>query len=131
MRKPEEYILEQKNENQRTMLLMAYEIVRSVSEKITVRLSFGVPFFYYNKGLCYLSTKKDGRVYIGFMRGKAMEDPAGILEAENRKVIRSISFLTPDDEKFELLADYVRLAIAAEPVKVFSFPKRKKDSGII
>ena len=126
MRKPEEYILQQPDENQRTMLLMAYDIVFSVSGKITVRLSFGLPFFYYNKGLCYLSTKKNGTVYIGFMRGIAMDDPAGILEAENRKVIRSITFTSPEDPKFELLADYVQKAIDVEHVKVFNFPKKRK-----
>lgn len=126
MRKPEEYILEQKDENQRIMLLTAYEIIRSVSDKITVRLSFGVPFFHYNKGLCYLSTRKDGTIYVGFMRGKAMDDPAGILESGTRKVIRVITFRSPEDETFDLLADYVQNAISVENVKVFDFSGRKK-----
>ncbi|MBL0912022.1 MAG: DUF1801 domain-containing protein [Bacteroidia bacterium] len=126
MRKPEEYILQQPDEDQRTMLLMAYDIVLSVSDKISVRLSYGVPFFNYTRGLCYLSTRRNGTVYIGFMRGIAMDDPAGILEADKRKVIRAITFTSPEDPKFELLADYVQKAIDVEHVKVFSFPGKRK-----
>lgn len=66
---------------------MVLDIGIYVEEKI----SYGVPFFYFHGSLCYLNPKLDG-AYIGFIRGNQLSNEHGLLEANDRKSVRSIQF---------------------------------------
>ena len=92
------------------------------------KISYKVPFFSIRQGICYLITKKNGSVEIGFPRGHELSNSQGILESADRKYIRGITLTSMDSIPLEPLHEVIQEAILLDEIPYrppYAF-KRKK-----
>ena len=82
------YISQQTPELQ-NLLVQLHGLITQTSPMIADRVAFGCPFYYYNGMFCYLNVVRNG-VDVGFCRGIDLSNEQGILEARNRKQVRSV-----------------------------------------
>ena len=54
------------------------------------KISYHIPFFYFYGPLCYLSPNNDG-VDLSFVKGNELEDESGLLDARDRKQVKSVT----------------------------------------
>ncbi|MDP5172631.1 MAG: DUF1801 domain-containing protein [Bacteroidia bacterium] len=52
-------------------------------------LKWNIPVYAHIRNLCYLNVGESGMI-LGLMHGASMNDPAGIFEADDRKMVRHI-----------------------------------------
>jgi hypothetical protein len=92
MNASQEYILTQP-ENYQSIFKLLRQIILQSAPNIEERIRYGIPFFDYHGWMCYLSPlKKDKGVYIAFLRGFELSNEQGILEANGRTMIKSITY---------------------------------------
>jgi hypothetical protein len=85
-------------EPQRSLLWMTREVVLGCDSRLSERLGWNLPVFYYRKYVAYLSVeKKTGDVYLGFVAGVSISDPYGWLESGTRKMIRVVRIADQND----------------------------------
>ncbi len=84
------------------------EILRQFPGLI-VKSSFGLPFIYGKKGICYFNLKKHG-VDVGFMYGVHLTQHADFV-ATNRKQVRSLFFTWEEDIDLNRLFVVVKEAV--------------------
>lgn len=91
----QEYFLRIDEPDRSTLLFLRDKILNS-DEDITETLSFGLPFFKYQKKmLCYFNFhKKHKQFYLSFNKGIALDFPE--LLQEDRKLFKIL--LLPSDE---------------------------------
>lgn len=85
-------------------------IVKSESEKIQMSIKYGIPFFDYHKGLCYLNGKEKG-IDLGFMNGKKLQESFPFLNSEKRKQIASYFIEYYEDWDVEVIRKLIRAAM--------------------
>lgn len=98
-------------EPDQSTLLFLRRFLLDHSNKVTEHFKFRTPFFYYNgKMFCYLSIeKKTKRIYIGFVRGYAMNHKS--LIAGNRTQIKVYYIDKEKDLKIKELKQLLKEAI--------------------
>lgn len=64
---------------------------------VTSKIRYKIPFYFRKSWVCYLNPRKDGAVELAFPRGNELMDEGGLLEAKDRKQVRSVTFKTLDD----------------------------------
>lgn len=84
------------SEIDRTIVESLRFIVKSSHSEIIESLKYGVPFYNLGRPMCYISIRKDGVVYIGFMNGKKMESRFGVLKSEKLKRVAHFDIPTID-----------------------------------
>lgn len=96
-------------------------IILSSDPRITERISYKVPFYRCDGLLCYISTRR-GRVYVGLCPGVHLSDAYGLLEAEGRKEVRSVTLSSLRDlaEKEEAIRFYVQESLRWNALKKVS-----------
>ena len=85
----DDYIDSQTPEHQAIFQLLR-DLVLDSAPYIQEGISWNVPFFHYRGGICYFS-KFNKVPYIAFVKGFALSDEAGLLEAKDRKQVKSLS----------------------------------------
>jgi hypothetical protein len=55
------------------------------------KISYKVPFFYFHGPLCYFNPRKEG-IDLSFVRGRELDDENKLLEAKERKQVKSMTF---------------------------------------
>ncbi len=76
-------------------------LILAQSDKLHFKFSYELPFYQYIKNLCYINCKKNGEVDLCFWNGKQLDIPE--LEWNGRVMIKSLTFVVPDDIDEELL----------------------------
>ena len=94
------------------------QTILATSEIITERMSYGIPFFYADKPLCYLNPSNKG-VDVGFYYGNKLK-PRPELIVGKRKMVRSIFFAWEDEVETVLIQEVVK-----ESLEVIQALKRK------
>ncbi|GEO03893.1 hypothetical protein AAE02nite_15570 [Adhaeribacter aerolatus] len=84
------FIAEQTEANQ-SILLRLQNIILSSAPQLEEKISYRVPFYFYFGRLCYLNPLRQG-VAIGFCRGFELSDEQGLMEAKDRKEIKTITY---------------------------------------
>jgi hypothetical protein len=111
MNASEEYILNQP-EHYVPILRRIRNIVLSTAPGIEEKIRFGVPFFDYFGWMCYLSPLKNNKgVYIAFLRGFELSNEQGILEANGRVMVKSITYSHQNDIKEGPLREIIQEAL--------------------
>jgi hypothetical protein len=95
MLRVEDYILNLPQEKKEIYLILR-EIVHETLPKASEKLSYGIPFFYLNKPLCYIHQHKNG-VDLSFVRGYAFTNYGELLEKRDRKMVRSLHYKGVND----------------------------------
>ncbi len=84
-------------------------IIKGESDKIQMSIKYGLPFFDYYTGLCYLNGKAKG-IDLGFMKGKLLQESFPELNGEKRKQTASLFIEYYEDWDVELIR---KLIVAA------------------
>ena len=113
MNEVEVYIQNCKDKNQNQLLQYFHSVIMSF-EGITTKLSFKIPFYYYQKKwLCYINPIKPNGIEFCFNKGFELSNKHQILEAKERVLVKGVSFFTTDNEtKIEQLIETIEEAIA-------------------
>ena len=61
------------------------------------RLRYRLPFYDFQKWVCYLNPKKTGGVELVFIYGQSLDDPAGVLDPTGRKQVAGVTFYKLED----------------------------------
>lgn len=104
------YYLE-KEEPQKSCLLVLRDIILTSNENITETQKWGMPCFCYKKKIfCYLWTdKKTEEPYILFVEGKRLNRPE--LEAGNRSRMKILKVNPNEDIPLELIKSLLKDAL--------------------
>jgi hypothetical protein len=127
MNASQEYILTQP-ENYQAIFKRLRQIVLQSAPNIEERIRYGIPFFDYYGWMCYLSPlKKDKGVYIAFLRGLELSNEQGILEANGRTMIKSITYTHVKDIEEAPLREIIQesLLLNEEHYKAKKTKKKK------
>ena len=89
---------------------MLRHIILSSAPGIREKISYGIPFFYLSKNLCYFNPKKGG-LDVGFIRGHEIEIAPPGFERKNRKQVKSFHFTRLEDLDYEGFDQVLQLAI--------------------
>lgn len=108
MNPAEEYILNYKGPQQE---LMAFLHQHFLNRGLQARLSYGLPFYYGQKWLCYLKPNKDGSLDLSFTRANQFEDPSGLLESRGRRQISSLCLWPEQDLPLEAIDSIIDAAL--------------------
>lgn len=103
---------DKKEEPIKGCLLALQTIILRYDDNITTNISYGLPFFYYNKKrICYLwIDKKTQEPYVGFIDGHLMNHSA--LEKGDRKKVRIYPVSAYKDIDIEELQEILAIAIS-------------------
>ena len=109
------YIYDQ-TENRTMVMLVLHELLSSIPG-ITCRISYNIPFYYRNKGICYLNpVKKDG-VELAFIHGLQLSNSQGLLQHKGRKQIAGVTFHFIEEVPFHQLTGIIQEAILLDDMR--------------
>ena len=80
------------------------------SPKMTESFAYKVPFYGIYYKICYLNRVKNG-IDIGFVKGKELSNPNGILVEEGRSQVKSIRIMSLEEFDESLLRETIQEAI--------------------
>ena len=78
---------------------------------LSCRITYGLPFFYRKKWVCYLNPMKDGSVELAFTRGHLLSNEQGLLESKGRKLVSSATFRQVEDIPVDALMEIIQEAL--------------------
>ncbi len=92
--------------------------------QLTPKLRYGLPFYYKNSWICYLSPKKMGAVEFAFTRGNELPNASGLLESYGRKQVMSLMIQTVGEIPLESLGETLQEAILLDKTKPYQSKRR-------
>ena len=118
MNPAEVYILKQKEPLQSIMLYIRQVIFDAVPE-IDEKYKYNIPFYYYKeKPVCYINILKGTNyVDLGFWDGFKLSNKHGLLKSNNRKMVKSLEFLSLKDVDLTVLKETLIEAILIKKTK--------------
>ncbi|MFT7612738.1 MAG: hypothetical protein ACI9J3_001701 [Parvicellaceae bacterium] len=118
------YYISSVSDKQR-VILEYLDAVITEHPKVISKIRYHVPFYYLKSWLCYLNPRKDGSIDLSFIRGNELSNEQGILEARDRKQVRSLVFNDIKDVSEELLRNILQEAFLLDEIVPYT-SKRKK-----
>jgi hypothetical protein len=107
----EEFVLDQAPYKQ-AIFKRIHNIVMNEAPNIEARFRFGIPFYDYLGWMCYMKSDRKGNgVYIAFIRGFELSNEQGLLEANGRTQIKSITYFDVKEIKEEPLREIIQEAL--------------------
>lgn len=92
------FIEEIPGSSQRALALLVHDDLLDWLFPCETAIKWDIPFFIHYGNLCYLNPVSNREALtLGFMRGAALSDPAGLLVAQDRKTIRHLPLCSPED----------------------------------
>jgi hypothetical protein len=89
-----------------------HNIILDAAPSIEMRLRFGIPFYDFLGWMCYMKSDRKGNgVYIAFIRGFELSNEQGLLEANGRTQIKSITYFDVKEIKEEPLREIIHEAL--------------------
>lgn len=99
------------NPPQRRLAFLVRALVHEEAPGATEAISWGVPFFFLEDGICYVSAART-HVTLGFPNGIRVKDASGLLVGTGRSPIRKATLPLDAEPPVEVLRDWVRQAVA-------------------
>lgn len=109
---------------QRDVMLYLHSLLSS-DLGLTVKLRFGIPFYYRKSWICYLSPKKKGIVEFAFVRGNELSNEQGLLNSKGRKQVFSVDFESIAGIPNDVINEIIQEAILLDQTIPYA-SKRKK-----
>lgn len=110
---------------QREVLLFLHELMMSYPT-ITCKIRYRIPFYYRKTWICYLNPRKNNTVDFCFVRGNELSNEQGILEANDRKQVRSLTFESVEEIPVEVLEEIIQEAILLDDTVKYASKRKKK-----
>ncbi|BDD01505.1 DUF1801 domain-containing protein [Persicobacter psychrovividus] len=103
---------------QRQMFEELRYLIKSQSSDISEKISWSIPFFYFNGPLCYLKPDAEGGIAVSFMKGYLMDQTEfPLLEQQGRKQVRSILLQSVEEIASSNLEIYLQVAMSLNAEK--------------
>lgn len=118
------YIYEREG-NQQEIMLYLHELITSYPE-VTSKIRYTIPFYYRNSWICYLNSLKGDRVELVFLRGNALSNEQGLLDARDRKQVAGVIFSKVSDIPTDVLYEIFQEALLLDEEVKYA-PKRKSS----
>lgn len=109
MHTPEEYMARQ-SETERNMLLALHHFILTYGHLVS-KTSYGLPFYYGKRWICYLGVMKNGGVELAFTRACELETTKHLLDFRDRKLVGSMYFSGIKDIRWEEVDLVLRSAL--------------------
>jgi hypothetical protein len=119
-------------QDERLILKRLRSIILDTDPHVQERISFGVPYYYHNRRICFLwptslipcgySKPVEEKVTLGLCYGNLLSNEQGLLIAENRKQVYVIRFSKASDIKDQPIREIIQEAILIDE----QFGKSKK-----
>ncbi len=119
-----DFIYEYEGEQREIMLVLHNTMVAYPA--ITTKIRYKVPFYYRKSWICYLNPQKKGAVDFCFIRGNELSNEQGILEAKDRKQVRSLTFNRVEEIPTETLDEIIQEAILLDDTVKYASKRTKK-----
>ena len=102
MHSPDEYLqhIEHAKLREKAKLLHAFILTYP---SIYCRLTYGIPFYYGKKWICYLNITKQQELEFAFTYGYLLKNEEGLLKSNGRKQVASVKFKEHEELPFEIL----------------------------
>jgi hypothetical protein len=84
---------------------------------IKAKISFGIPFYYGQKWICYLNITKQNQLEWAFTRAKEMNNTSGLLQFKSRKLVAGITMNDLDDLNENTLDELMQDALRVDQKK--------------
>lgn len=97
--------------------LLAFLHQHFLNKGLQARLSYGLPFYYGRKWICYLKPNKDGSLDLSFTRANQFKDPTGLLQARERRQISSLILWPEADVPLEAIDAILEEALKLDQKK--------------
>lgn len=123
MAEVENFIYEHEGK-QREVLLYLHNLLFSDLD-LTVKMRYGVPFYYKKSWICYLNPTKKGTIEFAFTRGNELSNEQGLLDSKGRKQVYSVEFESLEDIPKETVNEITQEAILLDEAIPYA-SKRKK-----
>lgn len=79
-------------------------------EGITRKMRFRIPFYDYNKWICYLNPVKKSQVELCFLNGIAMHEHFPSLDVRGRKKVSGLMIYADQDVPIALIIDMLEVS---------------------
>lgn len=119
-----DFIYEYEDEQREIMLL--FHNMMLAYPAITSKIRYRVPFYYRKSWVCYLNPQKKGAVDFCFIRGNELSNEQGILEAKDRKQVRSLTFTSLKEIPTDTLHEIIQEAILLDDTVKYASKRSKK-----
>lgn len=110
---PVESFIDKLAGQQRELADVLRHFILSVDPEIREKISYGIPFFYKEKNICYLNPVAAG-IDLGFVKGSKFKRAFPGIEMKNRKKVRTIYLQNADTIDFELLLSAFHEALSLD-----------------
>lgn len=97
--------------------IMAYLHHLFLKLQLKPKLSYGLPFYYGKRWLCYLHPLKEGGLELCFPRAQEFEDPTGLLQIKSRKRIKGITINNLNEINESAILKIVDVAIEIDQAR--------------
>lgn len=74
-----------------SIVIKLRSIIKQSLPGITEKISYNIPFYYYEGPLCYINVRKN-YVDLGFAKGFALSNKQGLLDMKDRKQVASLRY---------------------------------------
>ena len=95
----DDFIDDLSSDTTREIVLVIDGLIKDTHPAIHSKLRYNIPFYYLHSWFCYINPLKTGGVEWCFIHGKKLDDPGGLLNSKERKMIAGIE-ITHRDEAF-------------------------------
>lgn len=76
------------NPQHRTILFSLHHLLTE-EFNLTLKFKYNLPFYYNKSWVCYANPTSES-IELSFIRGNELADPDNLLQAKNRKMVRSL-----------------------------------------
>ena len=119
------YFIEQYEGSQKAILEYLHHLLQTELE-LTDKIRYKIPFYYRKSWICYLNPGKKGTVELAFIRGDELSNEQGLLDAKDRKQVRSIEFGNLSEIPKTLIKEIIHEAIILDETVKYQHPGRRK-----
>lgn len=114
MHTPEEYISRQP-EPEHNILLALHHFILTYDHLVS-KTSYGLPFYYGNRWICYIAIMKTGGVELAFTRACELHSLQHLLDFRGRKLVGSMYFTSTDNIRWEEIDQVLSSAIHLDKI---------------
>lgn len=115
--------------DEKSIVVALRQIVKSASDRLEEKLSYGVPYYYGHSRICFIWPASAGAVTIdkgvilGFCRGYLLSNANGLLERRGRKEVWDVIYEHPSQIEPVKIRETLMEAILVDEEMV---PKKKR-----
>ncbi|MCU0435194.1 MAG: DUF1801 domain-containing protein [Bacteroidia bacterium] len=93
---------------------------------VTVKMSYGTPFYYRNSWICYTGLVKEGGVELAFTRANELSNEQGLLDFRNRKQVAGVIISDVRNIPWETVREVVQEALILDDTVKYNVRKKSR-----